>query len=201
MRHGRSHGAAQGGVIDSGSIMQTISNANFGPLIAYLVPGATVLLGLKPFSPVLQSWFAATPLTAPTIGGFLYLTLASLASGMTVSAFRWVVIDAIHAWTGLPPPELDFARLGRNVEAFRLLVEIHYKYYQHHANMVVALAIAYVAHRTSSGWFAPWGILDVGFLVLEVVFFVTSRDNLRRYYARSAQLLRPGSVRSLRRSG
>ena len=61
---------------------QSVSNDNFGPLIAYLVPGATVLAGVSPFSPTLQGWLAATPVAAPSIGGFLYATVASLAVGM-----------------------------------------------------------------------------------------------------------------------
>ena len=39
--------------------MESVTNANFGPLIAYLVPGATVLAGFSQFSPVLRSWFGA----------------------------------------------------------------------------------------------------------------------------------------------
>jgi len=70
-----------------------LSNDNFGPLIAYLVPGTIVLLGLSQFSPAVRVWFAATPADAPTVGGFLYLTLASLAAGMTVSALRWALVD------------------------------------------------------------------------------------------------------------
>ena len=108
--------------------METVTNANFGPLIAYLVPGATVLAGFSPFSPVLRSWFGR-PADAPTIGGFLYLTVASIAVGMTVNAVRWAVIDTVHAYTGLPLPPLDFSRLGKNVDAFGLLIEIHYRHY------------------------------------------------------------------------
>ena len=65
--------------------MHTLSNSNFGPVVAYLVPGATALLGFSPFSETLRSWFAATPDGTPTIGGFLYLTVASLAAGNTAN--------------------------------------------------------------------------------------------------------------------
>src|SRR5271154_3653500 len=74
-----------------------VSNDNFGPLVAYLVPGATVLLGASQFSPILRAWLASTPTDAPTIGGFLYLTVASLGVGMTVSAVRWSTVDQFHA--------------------------------------------------------------------------------------------------------
>jgi len=168
---------------------QSISDSNFGPLIAYLVPGATVLLGISQFVPAVHEWFAVAPADAPTISGFLYLTIAALAAGMIVSAVRWVVIDFIHSRTGLPMPPLDFAKLGQNVDAFALLIRIHYQYYQFAANMLVATAIAYVCYRVKVGSVLPVGWLDVGVVAVEVVFYVTSRDTLRKYYTRSQQLL------------
>ncbi len=169
--------------------MQSVSNANFGPLIAYLVPGATALWGFSRFSAPLRSWFAFTPVDAPTISGFLYLTVASLAVGMTVTAIRWAFEDLLHAKTGLRPPSLDFARLGGNVDAFNLLIEIHYRHYQFYANMFVATAIAFVCQRSAFNVGSGPGWLDLGFVVLEVVFFCTSRDTLRKYYQRTRQLL------------
>ena len=144
--------------------MLGVSNDNFGPLIAYLVPGATVLLGASKFSPTLRSWFASTPADAPTIGGFLYLTLASLGVGMTVSAVRWAIIDKIHARTGVPIPPRDFSKLGPNVEAFHLLIRIHYEHYQFYANMCVGMAIAYACYHFKLGGLFPlagwiWGSL------------------------------------------
>jgi hypothetical protein len=170
--------------------MHSVTNDNFGPLIAYLVPGATVLLGFSQFSATLQAWFAATPTDAPTIGGFLYLTVASIAAGMTVNAVRWALLDTIHSWTGLPLPQLDFSRLGQNVAAFGLLIDIHYKHYQFHGSMFIALAIAYVCYRVKLGTFLVFSGFDAAFLPLEIIFFAMSRDTLKRYYRRSEQLLR-----------
>jgi len=167
----------------------TISNDNFGPLVAYLVPGAMVLLGASLFNPTLQTWFATAPTEAPTIGGFLYLTVASLGVGMTVSAVRWAIVDKIHARTGVPIPARDFSKLGRNVEAFHLLIRIHYEHYQFYANMCVALAIAYACYRFNVGGMFPLGWLDVGIVVLEVILFAMSRDTLRNYGVRTQQLL------------
>jgi hypothetical protein len=171
--------------------MHSVTNDNFGPLIAYLVPGATVLFGLSQFSPTLQTWFAATPADAPTIGGFLYLTVASIAAGMTMNAVRWAVLDTIHSWTGLPLPQLDFSRLGKNVEAFGLLIDIHYKHYQFHGSMFIALAIAYVCYRVKLGTLLSFGWFDAAFLPLEIIFFAMSRDTLAKYHIRSRQLLSP----------
>ena len=175
--------------------MPSVSNANFGPLVAYLVPGATVLFGLNPFSPTLRSWLAMAPADPPTIGGFLYLTVAALAVGMTVSAVRWALIDAFHHLTGIPCPPLDFGSLGRNVEAFSLLIEIHYRHYQFYANMVVALIVAYACYRVKPGGASTLGWADLGFLLLEAVFLLASRDTLRKYYSRSHQLLSDGGRR------
>lgn len=169
--------------------VESVSNANFGPLVAYLVPGATVLLGLSQFSPMVSTWFAATPADAPTIGGFLYLTVASLAAGMTVSAVRWAVIDTLHSYTGLRMPALNFGDLARKVDAFGLLIEIHYRHYLYYANMEVAVAMAYVCYRVKVGGMLPLGWLDLAFVAVEAIFHATSRDTLRKYYTRSRQLL------------
>jgi len=179
--------------------MESVTNANFGPLIAYLVPGATVLVGFSQFSPVLRSWFGASPADTPTIGGFLYLTVASIAVGMTVSAIRWAVVDTLHSITGLPLPPLDFSRLGKNVEAYALLIDIHYRHYLFYANMFVATAIAYACYRTKLGGLWPLGWLDLGFPLLEAVFLLTSRDTLAKYYVRGQQLL-AANPRSVQRS-
>lgn len=177
------------GILSESSDVHSVSNANFGPLIAYLVPGATVLAGFSHFSPLLQGWFARGTATTPTIGGFLYLTVASIAVGMTVSAVRWALLDTLHAHTKLPMPQLDFSRLGYNVEAYSLLIDIHYRHYLFYGNMCVATAVAYACYRMHSGSAWPLGWPDVAFAFLEVVFFLTSRDTLRRYFTRSKQLL------------
>lgn len=174
--------------------MQSISNDTFGPLIAYLVPGATVLVGLSPFLPVVQSWLDGTATSAPTIGGLLYLSLASLAAGMTVSAVRWVVVDTWHSRTGLAAPKFDFTQLPGRVDEWRLIIEIHYKHYLYYANMLVAVFVAYVGYRIHVGFARP-GLADLAFVTLEPVFYLTSRDTLRRYYARTDQLLSPPSRR------
>lgn len=175
--------------------MRSISDNTLGPLIAYLVPGVTALVGLSPFIPVVQSWLAGTVVNAPTIGGFLYLTVASLAAGMILNAVRWAVVDQFHARTGLRPPSLDFSRLGPNVEAMRLLIAIHYQHYQFYSNMLVATAIAWASHRTAIGWTQPPAVIDLVTAILEIVFFATSRDTLRRYYIRTSQLLSPSVIK------
>ncbi len=176
--------------------MQSVSNSNFGPLIAFLVPGLTALLGASQISPTLQSWIAMGSVNPPTIGGFLYLTVASITVGMVVSAIRWAVVDSVHAWTGLRMPPLDFHRLKDSVEAIQLLIEIHYRHYQFYANMFIATIVAYVCYRRNLPELISVGWIDVGVGCLLVIFAAASRDTLRKYYRRSEQVL--GSAPHLR---
>lgn len=168
--------------------MNTVSDRNFGILIAYLVPGFTTLLGVSYFSDTVATWLTGASPDGPTIGGFLYITIASVAAGMTCSAIRFHIIDRIHAWTGITHPAWDFSKLADRVAAYDTLIEIHYNYYKFHANGLVALVIFYVARQSALRHWA-FGYEDIAFLLLGIVFFATSRDNLRRYYTRVAKLL------------
>ena len=169
--------------------MKEVSPGNFGLLIAFLLPGFVVLWGLSYSSATIRLWLAGSGQT-PTVGGFLFVTLASVAAGVTVSTIRWLVIDTVHRWTGLPQPPWDFSRLQDNVGAYNVLNDIHYKFYQSHANGLVALVFAYLARRVHQGVFtAPVGLVDLGFLMLAVVLFIGSRDMLRKYYGRVTQVL------------
>ena len=178
--------------------MKEESSPNFGLIIAYLIPGATALYGVSYFVPAVHSWFGAAPENAPSLGGFLYLTIAAIAAGMTVSTIRWGLLDTLHHATGIKPPVLDFAELPGSVDAFDYLNEIHYRFYLFHANLTVALAFAYILRHVAlaaSGY--RWGWWDLSFAVLEIIFFLGSRDTLRKYYRRTERLLAPkrGHVR------
>src|SRR5216684_3071408 len=149
--------------------MKEVSSGNFGLLIAFILPGFIVLWGLSYSSATVRLWLSVAGGT-PTIGGFMFGTLASVAAGVTVSTVRWLVIDKIHHWTGIRQPPWNFSRLGRNVDAYNVLNDIHYKFYQFHANGLIALLFVYVARRIHEGLFtAPVGWLDLGFALLSVV--------------------------------
>lgn len=169
--------------------MKDVSLGNFGVLIAFVLPGFIVLWGVSYFSATVRLWLSGAG-TTPTIGGFMFGTLASVAAGVTVSTVRWLVIDTIHHWTGIRQPPWDFARLQDNVGAYNVLNDIHYKFYLFHANGLIALIFVYVARRAHQGIFtAPVGWFDLGFALLSVVLFVGSRDMLRKYYTRVSGLL------------
>lgn len=170
--------------------MKEVSSSNFGLLIAFILPGFTALWGASYISPTLRSWLNGADATGPTVGGFLYVTLASVAAGLTVSTVRWAIIDRIHHWTGLRQPKWDFSRLQENIAAYKVLHEIHYKFYQFNSNALVSLVFLYIARRIHLGlWTAALGWFDVGVLLLVVIFYVGSRDTLRNFYGRANDLL------------
>ncbi len=146
------------------------------------------MIGFSQFSPTVAQWFALNQPDGPTLGGFLYLTVASMIVGMTISALRWATIDRLHAMTGVQMPALDFSRLGNNVAAFRLLIEIHYRHYLFYSNMGLASAIAYLCYRVAH-FDSSMLLMDLGFMLLEAVFIAASRDTLNKYYSRGSELL------------
>jgi len=120
----------------------------------------------------------------------MYVTLASLAAGLTVSAVRWALVDSFHHATGVKPPTWNFTDLDDRLQGFLALVENHYRYYQFYANMAVAVAATSCATLASesAGLCQPsWQ--HIGFILLELVFLAGSRDSLRKYYRRVEQLL------------
>lgn len=179
--------------VSAGHVVGELSARNFGLVIAYLLPGFIAVAALSGPIPAIASWLATSPDGQPTVGGFLYVTIASLAAGMFASSCRWVIIDSLHHRTGIKRPSWDFSQLQSNLAAYGLLVELHYRYYQFNANTFVVVAFAYVIRLGGScTWCGGPAWVDFGFVIVEAVLFATSRDTLRKYYARVSQVLAAG---------
>ena len=177
--------------------MKESSVTNFGLLIAFLLPGFVALWGVSYVSEAVRQWFGAPPDSAPSVGGFLYVTLASVMAGLTVSTVRWIAIDSIHHLTGIARPAWDFSRLQENVAAFDMLNEFYYRYYQFYSNMVVAIVFAeFMRHWSPATGFWSLDAIDGGGAALVIVFLAGSRDSIAKYYNRTGQLLahRPMTV-------
>lgn len=170
--------------------MKDVTSANFGLLIAYLLPGFVVLWGIGQFSETVHSWFGPSSDQSPSVGGFLYVTLGAVAAGLFVSTIRWATIDKIHHHTGIPEPRWNFAALNRNLDTFELLVASHYRYYQFSANMLVAVVLALIAFLvTQSTGREHVGLTAFGVMGTEIVLWLGSRDTLRKYYRRTDALM------------
>jgi len=170
--------------------MRDVTQENFGYLIAYVIPGALVLWGLRPFVPEIDAWFGASADGQPTIGGFLYITLASVGAGLFVSTLRWLLLDSLHHMTGIESPRWNFADLQGHIDAFRLLVEIHYRYFQFHGNTLLAVLFLHVVWQFDGSKTSTELMGNASLVVVEIILFLGSRDTLRKYYRRVAALQR-----------
>lgn len=164
----------------------TSQEKDFGLLIAYILPGFIALLGYADRSETIQLWLGQTADQSPTIGGFLFLTVAAIFVGMTLSTVRWLVLDSLHAKTGIRQPNWDFSRLGSRESGFNLLLNIHYRYYQFYSNSMVAVAVYFIGDTMTNGFRWP---LAIGWLAITIFFYLGSRDTLKKYYVRVNGLL------------
>lgn len=168
--------------------MKEVSQQNFGVVVAYIVPGLVALWGVSFFSDTVKLWLTSADGAQPTVAGFLYVTLGSLAAGLTLGAVRSMTIDQLHHWTGVEAPNLDFSSFQAKFWAFNQLVESHYRYYQFYAHMSLALPGFVAARILAHG--APSDLAHLApCLALEVVLLAVSRGTLKTYYARVSHLL------------
>jgi hypothetical protein len=170
-------------------MMADLSGKNFGVVIAFLIPGYVALWGLGQRSPAVAVWLTSSAEREPTVASFMYVTMAAMAAGLTVSAVRWATIDMLHHATGVTPPKWEFAGFNEGLQGFLALVENHYRYYQFYANMAVATALGYLLAiwNTSSMNCDSFG-QHAAVVLLEGIFLAGSRDSLQKYYRRVEQL-------------
>lgn len=171
------------------------SNAAFGLTIAYLIPGFVSLIALGQYSPATHAWLISQPGPAPTVGGFLYTTLASLTLGLTLSTIRWLLLDRLHHATGVARPAWDFSTLQHHVDAFQLAVDYHYRYYQFYSNTLMVLVVwAFLPHPLSGLLPGSTPVHRLLLAALALLFFLASRDALRNYFGRAVAVCGNSSV-------
>ncbi len=173
--------------------MTEVSGKNFGFLVAYVLPGFVSLWGASHFSATVKGWLVTPPASAgnaATVGGFLYITLTSVAAGLTASTIRWAILDRFHALTGIKRPPWDDSRLQECLGAFEALVENHYRYYQFYGNMLVAMLFLFAVRLVAAGrHIVDLNPMDCAILAVGVLYWAGSRDALRNYYTRAQTLL------------
>lgn len=164
---------------------------NFGLVIAYLIPGFLALSAVSLWSEPVRDWLLLSAGQGPqSLGSFLYAVLASLSVGLTLSGFRWAIIDSLHHATGLSKPSWNYGLLPKRLQAFEAVVEAHYQYYQFYSNSLVALVFGLVGWATTAPVSEkPSGFIYAGFVFFALVFLAASRDTLRKYYARGSEIL------------
>src|SRR5579884_4018361 len=119
-----------------------IFTRHFGLLIAYILPGFVALTGVALLVPTVAGWLRTDQ--SISLGPPLYTLLAATAAGMTVSCFRWLLIDRIHLLTGITAPVFNARALEERPGAFSYLVENHYRFYQFYGNTLIAVVWTYL---------------------------------------------------------
>ena len=162
----------------------------FGLVIAYVIPGFIALWGMRPYVPTLDAWLTPSESLPAGIESVVFVTLLAIGAGMTASAARWLFIDSIHHAMGLRRPQWNDSALAANLAAFESLVDAHYRFYQFHANAIIAIVIWYVLTLVSGGFAhgtsVTWTLVAASTIAM---FFATSRNNLSQYYRRASRLL------------
>lgn len=127
---------------------------------------------------------------SPTIGGFLYVALASIAAGLLLGAVRWLTLDRLHHATGVRVPRWNFGALQRNLAAFEGSVDNHLRYYQFYGHTLLAVLIA-AAVRGPRVIHSPAEATVAASLLLPLIalLFVASRDALAKHYLRTSAIL------------
>jgi hypothetical protein len=171
--------------------MKDITDKNFGVIIAFLIPGFMLLWGLSYSSSMVAAWLVkSSAADAPTVGGFLYATLASLALGLLISAIRWFFVDHfLYYFTCLKQTKVDFSKLKTKeaFAAFEGVVENHYRYYQYYSNTFVAVVISFAAYLWAGKDTSSKTVI-FGVILLCVVLLLASRDCLKKYHERAAEI-------------
>ncbi|QDV73677.1 hypothetical protein [Botrimarina mediterranea] len=169
--------------------MTPVTDRSFGLLIAYLLPGFSALWLWGRRVPAINSWLATAPQHSPSVGGFLYVTVSSVAVGLVLSTLRWAIVDRLHHHTGLTAPKWRGAEDGPAIGVYQLMVDLHYRYYQFYgAFLLLAVGLLLsppggelgAALRTASG--------RLWLVALASLFLAASRDTLEKCYSRTPSL-------------
>jgi hypothetical protein len=158
--------------------------------LAVAVPGFIALGGMAMLVPAVRQWLQ--PLAYQGVSGIappIYAVLAATAIGMILSCFRWLIVDQLHHWTGVPHPLWDIDRLHERLDGFNQLVEYHFRYHQFYANTLLAILVTYLPNRflATSSLLGPG--TDLAIVILCAGLFAGSRDALTKYYVRTSRLI------------
>jgi hypothetical protein len=169
--------------------MSQTSHWQFGLLVAYILPGFVALFGIAPLVPMVAKWLQPVNLSELSVGPTVYAILAAITFGMIASCFRWLTIDHLHEWMGVRRPDWNDIHLENRLSAFNYLVEIHYRYYQFYANMIVSILACYGLNRFMRTMPFLGLRTDFAVLFLCAVLFIGSRNALSNYYTATRRLL------------
>ena len=164
--------------------MKSLAPLDFATSIAYLLPGFLAIFGLRYVSPQVRAMFSASFSEGGGFGLEVAILLFSLTAGIVVGAVRALLLDKVHALTGVRRPDLDYSKLKdkETRNAFKEVISNRYRFAQFYGNTLVALMF-FGALRVASYDSPPlsrWvSVLLAGALL---VLFVQHRRSLAETY-------------------
>lgn len=163
---------------------------NFGLIISLLLPGFLLFAGLSFSYPNLVDLLNSSSDKSPTIGGFFYSTVISLALGLLTSAVRWLFIDWLLWLVKIRRPNLNFAGLKdeSTFKAFMAIVDNHYRYYQYYSNTLISLSTSLIIYRFESGSF-PSALISTTTVLVSIALLIASGDSLNKYHNSAKDIL------------
>ena len=168
-----------------------MESSSFGLIVAYVLPGFIGLAGVVPLVPAVGQWLQPVAQGDLGFGPPIYALLSAITVGMIVSCFRWMIVDQVLKWTGVPKSVRGYENLPEKLDAVDYLVKGHYHFYQFYANSLVALVWAYSLNRFM-GTIPLLGLgTDLGVLILCAGLLTGSRDALMKYRQKAGRLLGP----------
>jgi hypothetical protein len=165
----------------------------FGLIIAFLIPGMVGLYALSFFEPALREWFGLAASSPTTIGGFLFVILASVGMGVFLSGVRWFVCEnCFSLFPSAPPLQVEDRQDERKDKAYQDIRAQHYVYYLFYANLMIALLLLFVCWFLRAEPRPQWRDIGVGLGVLiavMVVLYFSARDALAKFDLKAGRLL------------
>lgn len=151
-----------------------------------MVPGFVLLWGFQPYSATLRQWLGQSLSESATVAGFLYTTVLAVGLGMLCSTARWLLVDRLFRKQDVGPATWNFKRLPATLPAFNRLIEDHFRYYQYHANSLLAVNAAMMLYWSGEGFM--WVQLPA-LAVIDGLLYAGAADTLRKYDARMSVIL------------
>ena len=167
---------------------------DFGKIIAYLLPGFVGLWGLSHYSWTVAHWFQLSGAEESSFDNVSFILLGSLAFGVILSAFRWLIFDCFlnQRVFKISSLNVDFSKLAANEhmkQALQLLIDNHYSYYQFYSAMAVAVPFSFACWLTSRQGLEPIHWLYAAIVLLTtLVLSLGAADALRKYLTRTTSL-------------
>ena len=175
---------------------------SFGLVIAFLVPGMIGLYAGSLHVPMLQDWFAVAGRAQTTVGGFLFIIIASSGAGVFLSGVRWYFLeDWIKRAVGVSAQH-DIANRRENQTelVYQHMRQQHYDFYLFYSNTLVALVVLWVSWVFSqlpvlTAWTFSWAtarpiVVTLLGAAAGWVLYESAKDAYRRYQEKRAAVLK-----------